>query len=69
MIKIFAVPRERDDAMLRWIGMSLRGVSFNEIARREGEWPATVRNAIHRIRDCDLAESGEDPATVRRAYP
>lgn len=61
--------RAEDDLVLVALAMRQRGVSAREIARELGfASPEAVRTATNRVRDADLAESGEDPALVAAAY-
>jgi|GEM_PF-3717322 len=68
IIKIFKVPRERDDAVLRWLRLHLKGYTPSEIGEMEAEKPATISASLTRVRDADLTESGESLQLVRRAY-
>ena len=62
------VPRSRDEEVLDWIARRAAGESANGIAKVAGKASAVVVQATNQVRDADLAESGEDPARVRRAY-
>lgn len=67
-IKIFDIPRARDEQILRWLSLRQAGWSSQQIAHREGVMSATVRSQTNQIRKADLMESGEDPAEVQEAY-
>lgn len=68
LIKIFMVPRARDDEVLEWLRLRRQGHDCASIAHAYGQKPAHVRTAMSRVREADLAESGEDPQTVKGAY-
>lgn len=68
MIKIFHVPRERDEMVLQWLELRRTGHTVAEIGDMDDENPGTVRAATNRVRDADLTESGESLNLVRRAY-
>jgi hypothetical protein len=65
---IRSVPRERDDRLLLWLAARLQGVSCGQIARIRGVAPETIQVTIKKVKDADLAESGEDPAEVLKWY-
>lgn len=58
-----------EGAVLAWLRLRLAGVSTVEIAARWRVAPEAVRIATNRVRDADIAESGEKPAKVAEYYP
>lgn len=62
------VPRARDDELLRWIALRVAGWSAAQVAQRMGVSQSTVDMATREVRNADLAESGEPPGVVDRAY-
>jgi hypothetical protein len=65
-------PREPDVAddviLLRVVGMVCDGLSANDIRDIIGSSPKRQRAEVNAVIAADLAESGEDQRTIRRAY-
>lgn len=57
-----------DDDVLSWVRDRANGRSCAAIAARSGAGESYIRAATNRVRDADIAESGERPDVVRRAY-
>ena len=66
--KLTRVPRETDERVVDWLRLSACGLSSPAIASAYGTTAAFVRATIKRVRDADLAESGERPRTVLAGY-
>lgn len=60
--------RESDERLLRMIMARCKGMTYSAIARRLGCSIAMATQSCANVLKADLAESGEDPAAVRRAY-
>lgn len=63
-----AVRHFSDRDVLDWVRRRAAGESSAAIAARCGAHDAYVRVATNKVRAADLAESGEDPRQVERAY-
>lgn len=62
--------RADDDRLLDWLAMSRRGLSAREIGQTYGySNGSSVQSAMKAVEVADLAESGEPPVVVARAYP
>lgn len=62
------IPRERDDQLLMWLEATAAGVPCKKIAAIHGTTPQTVQITLKKIRDADVAESGEPAGRVIAAY-
>lgn len=64
-------PRGRvaDEQLLRMLQLRAGGLSSGAIAERMNIAPEGVRIATNRVRDADLAESGEPAELVMQHYP
>ena len=60
--------RAEDERLLGWIADRVAGEPVAAIARRAGVTPSVVQAKTSAVRDADLAESGEPPLVVGRAY-
>lgn len=61
-------PRSADERMLDWLARRSRGELPAQIARLWQTTAGTVRSMTRRVRDADVAESGEDVRTVMAGY-
>lgn len=61
-------PQVSDATLLDWIRRRVAGETAQQIARRAGVTQERVRVVTNRVRDADLAESGEPERVVRAAY-
>lgn len=67
--KVYPITRDRDEELIRWLlYRSKSALSASAIARRLGVAPGQYIRDTSAVLAADLAESGEDPATVRKAY-
>lgn len=57
-----------DETILAWVRRRAAGESVAQIAPDYGVTPGAVRTTTIRVMTADLAESGEDPRIVARAY-
>ncbi len=60
--------RQSDETVLRLLDLRTAGLSPTILAERTGRSPQFVSTATNRVRDADLAESGEDPDRVAACY-
>lgn len=60
--------RAEDERDLGWLAARVAGEAVAALARRDRVGASYVQARITEIRDADLAESGEPPLTVGRAY-
>ena len=61
--------RAIDDMHLAMLARAIAGEQLNRISASLGKTERWAAITIGRIRDADLAESGEPPELVRAAYP
>lgn len=62
------VPRERDDAILRYLRARSKGLSTYEVGKMFGISPQNVRVTTNTIKAADLHESGEPREQVEAGY-
>lgn len=55
--------RQQDELLLEWLRARTEGRTSGEIAEQYGTQSASIRIATNRIREADLAESGEPTAS------
>lgn len=60
--------RASDERLLAWLRARAAGFTVARIAAAEGVHRVSVNKATNAVMRADLAESGEAPAAVRRAY-
>lgn len=60
--------RAEDERLLGWIADRVAGLPVAAIARRDRVGASSVMIQTSAVRDADLAESGEPPLMVGRAY-
>lgn len=60
--------RHYDERLLNWLRLKTNGLSNITIAERFNVDPANVRANTNLVKNCDLAESGEDAAHVLAGY-
>lgn len=60
--------REDDERLLSWVGLRAAGWSAAQVARHVGLTRERVQIATLRVRDADIAESGEPIGEVARFY-
>ena len=60
--------RAADERLLAWIAARRGGVTAGAIARAYGTTEGTVRTMTRRVREADVAESGELERAVRAGY-
>lgn len=61
-------PRHYDERLLNWLRLKTNGLSNATIAERHGVSMANVRANTNLVKNCDLAESGEDAHVVMAGY-
>ncbi|MBC7156227.1 MAG: hypothetical protein H5U20_07665 [Rhodobacteraceae bacterium] len=64
-----APTRARDEQVLEWLALAAAGHGWKAIGDRCGASGPHVMVTCRRVRDADLAESGEAADAVRAAYP
>lgn len=62
------VPRERDEEIVRMLGLRASGLSARLVGEAVGKTAANARVTTDTIMRADLRESGEDPAVVMAGY-
>lgn len=62
------VPRRQDEIVLAWLKLRLTGWSAEKIAAKTGVRSSAVDMATRRVRDADIAESGDGEERVKKAY-
>ncbi|PWE32762.1 hypothetical protein DDZ14_08425 [Maritimibacter sp. 55A14] len=67
-MRVRDTPRDSDELVLSWIAQRSGGIGPSAIARAHGLPSQRVSVATARVLEADLAQSGEDPEQVRRAY-
>ncbi|SMO79414.1 hypothetical protein [Paracoccus laeviglucosivorans] len=67
--RVVTASRQDDEMRLHMLACARSGESSGSIGRRLNKGTSFARVTIARIRDADLAESGEDSAQVLRHYP
>lgn len=65
---IRSVPRKQDDIVLLWLALRAKGMSNGKIGKLCGKGDAHIAAITNKVMRADIAESGEAPDTVRRAY-
>ena len=60
--------RTSDEQILEMIHLRKRGWSLSRIEQSFGMAQGTAALKTNGVRRCDIAESGEDPEQVRKAY-
>lgn len=60
--------RQDDERLLWMLQQRSAGRSSYDIGQDTGRPASQVRTITNRVLDADIAESGEDPETVRAAY-
>lgn len=63
-----AATRSQDEMTLWLVRQRASGVSANQLAKRVRRHAGPVITATNNVLEADLAESGEDPEVVARAY-
>ena len=66
---VFDAPREDDELRLCLLRRALKGEDMTAIGKSMGKGGSFGRVTVARIREADLAQSGEDPAIVSAYYP